>query len=208
MVLKDHDLKQIDRDYVEGLARGKLEEMTLRLLEDLREARDRLNQTPQNSSRPSGSFALWEGGIVSDGSSVEEVPNKEAEEEERKKKKKRVKKQSGSVENDPEKKKAGKQPGAKGHGRKVELEVTGVEVHKAEECAACGEKLGEEAEFEARTGLYVLDIEMGNPGLQVSHVKHRFGYAHYKFVWGYPLQLRAYNPDRAGEMRERRRLGR
>jgi hypothetical protein len=101
MILKDHDLKQIDRDYVEGLARGKLEEMTLRLLEDLREARDRLNQTPQNSSRPSGSFALWEGGIVSDGSPIEEVPNKEVEEEEKKKKKKGVKRQFGSVENDP-----------------------------------------------------------------------------------------------------------
>ncbi|HEY84759.1 MAG TPA: hypothetical protein G4N96_06575 [Chloroflexi bacterium] len=94
----------------------------MKLLEDLREARDRLNQTPQNSSRPSGSFALREGGIVSDGSPVEEVPNKEEEEEkERKKKKKRVKKQSGSVGNDPEKKKAGKQPGAKGHGRKVTM---------------------------------------------------------------------------------------
>jgi len=180
MILTDHDLKQIDKDYLETLEPDKLREVSLRLLEDLREARDRLNQTPQNSSRPSGSFALREGGIVSDGSPVEEAPNKEAEEEERKKKekKKRVKKQSGSVGNDPEKKKAGKQPGAKGHGRKVELEVTGVKVHKAEECAACGEKLGEEAEFEARTGLYVLDIEMGNPGLQVSRVKHLYGDTH------------------------------
>lgn len=83
MVLKEHDLKQIDRAYVEGLARDKLEEMALRLLEDLREARDRLNQTPQNSSRPSGSFAPWEGGVVSDGSPVEEAPNQEAEEGEK-----------------------------------------------------------------------------------------------------------------------------
>ncbi len=82
MKLKDHDLKQIDRDYLGGLAPAKLVEVSLKLLEDLKEARDRLNQTPQNSSRPSGSFALWEDGIVSDGSPVEEAPDKEPEEEE------------------------------------------------------------------------------------------------------------------------------
>ncbi len=168
-MLKDHDLKQIDRDYVEGLEQDKLVEVSLKLLADLKEARDRLNQTPQNSSRPSGSYALWEGGIVSDGSPVEKPAVKEAEAE---KKKKRNKKQSKAGQEDQSHKKPGKQKGGKGHGRQVELEVTEVEIHKAEECAACNEKLGEEAEFEARTGLYVLDVKMGKPGLQVSHVKH------------------------------------
>ncbi len=166
-MLKDHDLKQIDRDYVEGLEQDKLVEVSLKLLADLKEARDRLNQTPQNSSRPSGSYALWEGGIVSDGSPVEKSPVKEAEEE---------KKKAGQEEQSN--KKPGKQKGGKGHGRQVELEVTEVEIHKAEECAACNEKLGEEAEFEARTGLYVLDVEMGKPGWPVSHVKHLYGDSH------------------------------
>ena len=87
MILNDHDLKQIDEEYLETLAPDKLRKVSLKLLADLKEARDRLNQTPQNSSRPSGSFALWEGGVVSDGSPVEEVPNKEAEEEKKRKKK-------------------------------------------------------------------------------------------------------------------------
>jgi hypothetical protein len=172
MRLKDHDLKQIDRDYVEGLAHDKLVEVSLKLLADLKETRDRLNQSPQNSSRPSGSFAPWEGSIVSDGNPVEEVPNKEAEAEE---KKKRGKRQSRAGQGEPGKKKAGKQKGAKGHGRQVELEVTAVKIHQAEECAACDEQLGAEAKFEARTGLYVLDVEMENSGLQVSHVKHVYG---------------------------------
>jgi len=30
------------------------------MLDDLRTARERLNQSPQNSSRPSGSYAQWE----------------------------------------------------------------------------------------------------------------------------------------------------
>jgi hypothetical protein len=173
MKLKDHDLRQIDRDYVEGLARDKLEEVSLKLLADLKEARDLLNQTPQNSSRPSGSFAPWEGSIVSDGSPVEEEPSKEEEE-----KKKKEKRQSKSGKGKQGQKKQGKQKGAKGHGRKVELAVTDVKIHRAEECAACGDELGEAAKFEGRTGLYVLDVEMGKPGLQVSHVKHLYGETH------------------------------
>lgn len=172
MNLKDHDLKQIDRDYLGGLAPDKLVEVSLKLLEDLKEARDRLNQTAQNSSRPSGSYAPWEGGRVSDSSAVEEVADPEPEEEEPKRKKKQPTK-AGSGER--EQKKPGKQKGAQGHGRKVELVVTGIKLHRAEECAACGAKLGEEAAFEARIGLYVLDVEMGQPGLQVSQVKHLYG---------------------------------
>lgn len=178
MKLKDHDLKQIDRDYVEGLAHDKLVEVSLKLLADLKEARDRLNQTPQNSSRPSGSYAPWEGGIVSDGSPLEEVPHREAEAEGKKKKKRRAKRSSKAGLGKQGKKKRGKQKGAKGYGRKVELAVTAVKIHKAEECAVCGEPLGEEAKFEARTGLLVLDVEMGQPGLAVSHVKHVYGDSH------------------------------
>jgi hypothetical protein len=178
MRLKDHDLKQIDRDYLGALAPDKLVEVSVKLLEDLKEARDRLNQTPQNSSRPSGSYAPWEGGIVSAGSPVEEAPPKEAEEKEKKKRKRRSKRQSKAERGEQKKKKQGKQKGVKGHGRKVELEVTEVKIHKAEECAACDEKLKEEAKFEARTGVLVLDVEMGNPGLEVSHVKHLYGDTH------------------------------
>lgn len=174
MKLKDHDLKQIDRAYLETLEPAKLVEVSLKLLEDLKESRDRLNQTVQNSSRPSGSFAPWEGGIVSAGSPVEEEVDREPEEE-KKKKKKRSKSQSKTGQG---KKKKGKQRGAKGYGRKVELAVTGVKIHRTEECATCGAELGEEAEFEARTGLYVLDVAMGNPGLSVSHVKHLYGDTH------------------------------
>lgn len=174
MVLKDHDLKQIDGNYLEALPPDKLLTVSLKLLDALKEARDRLNQTPQNSSRPSGSFAPWEGGVATgeralgkdEDDSKEGVPKK-AEKQETK----------GQRSSDEPKKKRnpGKQAGAKGHGRKVELAVTGTEIHKAEKCVLCGESLGEEAKFEARTGLYVLDVEMADPGLRVSHIKHLYG---------------------------------
>ena len=104
MKLKDHDLKQIDEDYLGVLPPDKLVEVSLKLLADLKEARDRLNQTPQNSSRPSGNCAPWEGGLVANDSPVEEAPNKEAETEEKKKKKERDQKQSKAG---PGKKKTG-----------------------------------------------------------------------------------------------------
>ncbi|MEA2008405.1 MAG: IS66 family transposase, partial [Chloroflexota bacterium] len=56
MVLSKHDLKQINKKYLEELPSGKLLDVSLKLLEDLKEAHDRLNRTPQNSSRPSGSM--------------------------------------------------------------------------------------------------------------------------------------------------------
>lgn len=75
--------------------------------------------------------------------------------------------------------KAGKQPGAKGHGRQVELAITGEEIHKATECAACGEMLCEETPFEKSTGLYVLDIErLENGGITLTHIRHIYGKSH------------------------------
>lgn len=55
------------------------------------------------------------------------------------------------------------------------LPVTDEKEHRAAECAACGTGLGKEAPFVARTGLYVLDVKMANPGLKVSHIKHVYG---------------------------------
>ena len=36
----------------------------------------------------------------------------------------------------------------------------------------------EESLFEARGGLYVLDVEIRELGLEVTHVKHLYGYTH------------------------------
>ena len=175
MILSNYDLKQIDQDYLGTLPPGKLLDVSLKLLEDLKDARERLNQTPQNSSRPSGSYAPWEGSVVNE-EDIQDEKQDDAEREERGTKEKKESVNEAVSEKDQQpKKKAGKQKGAKGHGRKVELAVTGVENHRAEKCAACGEEFGEDAEFTARTGLYVVDIETGEPGIQVTHVKHLYG---------------------------------
>ena len=62
MVLKDHDLRQLDEKRIRDLKvrdPEALVNLSIRLLEDLKEARERLNQNPSNSSRPPSSQAPW-----------------------------------------------------------------------------------------------------------------------------------------------------
>ncbi len=123
-----------------------------------------------------------EGSPLVDESQDEEREDKERAERETKGEKEEEKgvEKTTNGKDQQTKRKQGKQKGAKGHGHKVELEVTGVEIHRAERCAVCGEELGEDAEFKACTGLYVVDIEVGGPGsgIQVTHIKHLYGETH------------------------------
>ncbi len=57
MHLNDHCLRQLDEAYIQSLDPEALRGLSLRLLADLKEARDRLNQGPENSSRPPSSAA-------------------------------------------------------------------------------------------------------------------------------------------------------
>jgi transposase len=60
--ISDHDLLQMDEAWQDKLPEPKIRNLLKRTLEDLRVARDRLNQNPGNSSRPSGSMPPWVGG--------------------------------------------------------------------------------------------------------------------------------------------------
>jgi transposase len=60
MHLSDHSLRQIDDVYVRSLEPVAWRGLLLRLLADPKEARDRLNQGPENRSRPPSRRAPWE----------------------------------------------------------------------------------------------------------------------------------------------------
>ena len=171
MVLTRHDLKQIDIDYLKTLSPEELLAVSLKLLQDLQEAHDRFNQRSDNSSRPPGSFAPWKGAVI-DEEKDDDVSKKTslADSEE-----KEEKSETSQDEIQPKPKKSGKPKGADGYGRKVEREITGTEEHRSESCAACGKEFEENAEFSPRTGFYVLDIEVGKNGIEVTYVKHSYG---------------------------------
>jgi hypothetical protein len=64
MKIKDHDLRQLNEERLQTLQEkdpAALLQLANRLLDDLKEARERLNQNPTNSSCPSGSQAPWFG---------------------------------------------------------------------------------------------------------------------------------------------------
>nr|WP_160162718.1 hypothetical protein [Magnetococcus marinus] len=52
MKLSDHDLLQIDEEYLSSLSSAELLAVSRKMLEDLKESRERLNRTPNNSSQP------------------------------------------------------------------------------------------------------------------------------------------------------------
>ena len=60
MQLSDHSLRQIDEAYLERLGEDSLRSLSSKLLLDLKEARERLNQTSRNSSLPPSREAPWD----------------------------------------------------------------------------------------------------------------------------------------------------
>jgi transposase len=73
MHLSDHSLNQLNEAYVQTLDAGALRGLSLRLLADLKEARERLRQNPTNSSRPPSSRAPWERSSAQDEDETDEA---------------------------------------------------------------------------------------------------------------------------------------
>jgi len=59
MHLTNHDLRQLDRDALSRLGEEAVRRLAERLLADIKDARDRLNQNSRNSSRPPGSDSVY-----------------------------------------------------------------------------------------------------------------------------------------------------
>lgn len=185
MRLSDFDLEQLDSDRLSVLSLEEKDTLLPKLIDDLKEARDRLNQNSQNSSRPPSSKPPWETGKRSSFSDEEEDQDGIDEDE-----------QSDGDGNDPSNDTEssptdkdregeaystigvpGRKPGMKGHGRKVELAVTSEEMYLPTKCCVCDCELNPDL-FVAWTAFYVLDLvvkAVGLAGLEVRHVKHTYG---------------------------------
>ena len=65
--LSDHDLRQIDPTWQQRQPEDMVRGLLAHALDDLRQACDRLNQNPSNSSRPPGSMEPWRRGGAEQG---------------------------------------------------------------------------------------------------------------------------------------------
>lgn len=175
MHLSDHSLRQIDDAYVRSLDPEALCGLSLRLLADLKEARERLNQGPTNSSRPPSSRAPWDRGETVTEPDEAEAPSPvvaPAEDPPAEVPPAAVKSAAPST------RKAGKQPGAPGVGRTQVFKAHEVIAHYPERCAGCGRALADDpVGAVAYTGFQAVDLRRGaadDPGLRLWVVDHRY----------------------------------
>ena len=171
MHLSDHDLRQMDEGWLENLPGDKLRQVSARILQDLKEARDRLNRTPDNSSRPPSSRAPWEKGQTAENAPVAGEGEAETAQEAGQSADGREPAQ-GEQPAEP-KKKPGKQPGAKGFGRTQKFAATGERMHRAVACTACGDPLAPDAASQAYAAWDEIDIEvLPGGGLRLNCIRH------------------------------------
>lgn len=188
MQLTDHDRFQLDCETLARLDEAALRNLSGRLLEDLKEARDRLNQDSRNSSRPPSSDSPYqrprresverdaadeemkegeaggadEASLPSDGAAEKRQPASSATPH------------SGKKVPSPARAR-GRQPGAPGHGRQQKLAVTDRLIHRPTVCACCGRTLDEAAPGHSYGGydeIDVLPVDPAVPGLVLSVKRH------------------------------------
>jgi len=176
MKIKDHDLRQLNEARLQTLQQkdpAALLQLTIRLLEDLKEARERLNQNPSNSSCPSGSQAPWfrvgdedspeddeEQADDSDKNPIESdsAPSEKEDSDSHA----QTTKKTGKDRDSQPKNRPGKQPGAQGFGRAKELFVNETIHHYPDQCAICAESLNRQSAV-AHNGFYTIELILGGP---------------------------------------------
>ncbi|MBK5938199.1 IS66 family transposase [Halochromatium roseum] len=193
MHLSDHSLSQLDADALQRLEVEPLRGLSLRLLEDLKEARERLGQNPTNSSRPPSSQAPWDrlSARDTDSSDDEETPllgeapdqpaDSDASPEEEPEPTPPPAAKDKARQAEPPKRKPGKQPGAPGFGRTQVFKAHETIAHRAETCAVCAAALGADAPSVAYAGFQTIDLLWGDaehPGLHLHIVDHQFYDSH------------------------------
>lgn len=174
------DLQQLTSEYINSLPADRRTVLIEQLRVDLIEAQDRLNQNPFNSSRSPSSRPSWErssdkgsGGAKDDESDKQEPKEDEAVTTEGFSHSNKT-----AADSKETKRKPGKQPGTKGFGRTQKLAVTEEERHRPGCCAGCGNALGSDVPFQAKTGHYTIDLKLPGPGfigLQGTNIKHIYG---------------------------------
>lgn len=171
MHLSPHSPRQLDQAYLDSLGEVEVRALSGKLLDDLKEAWDRLNQGPENSSRPPSSRAPWErkGGARASAAEVEaDAAAADGDLE--------PKPAPAKPAKAPPAGKPGKRPGAPGIGRTQVFQAREERPPYPAVCAGCGRPL-ERAGAGAYTGFPAVDLRWSDParpGLTLWVVDHRY----------------------------------
>ncbi len=185
MHLSDHDLRQLDDDYLGRLSDEQARVLLGKAVADLKAARERLGQHPGNSSRPPSTRAPWESSGAKDDAggacgaaaqTAEEEAGGEASDEEPSSKAGVVRQPRAKAA--VEGKRPGRREGAPGHGRTQALPVDAERVHVPACCAICGQALdAAQQPTHAHNARYEIDlIQPGadGTGLVLQQTKHTY----------------------------------
>jgi len=180
MQLSDRDLSQLDEEELLNLPEEVLRRLSVKLLNDLKEARERLNQNARNSSRPPSSEAPWEKDVSPNDDTNESEKNQETADSDEKQPRP-VKNKDQSAQQDEQnaaddKRKPGKQPGAQGFGRQQVLTITDYQEHLPDFCLCCHQPLNPDTK-KAYTAFETVDIvwaDEAHPGLRLTNTKHTY----------------------------------
>lgn len=192
MKLTAHDLKQMNKSTLARLSPEQLLLLSERMLDDLQEAMDRLNQNSDNSSRPPSSTLPWNTKDSSDAG--DQANHDDATDDEMKPvtapcdeqdedllvenapldNESRITGSTGNerpeeIETPPtkptsKKRQAGKQEGSQGYGRTQTLAMTDIAYHARTHCASCHVCIGNHETQVAWTAFYTIDIAAHLPG--------------------------------------------
>lgn len=185
MVLNEQDLLQIDEAFIRRLQAQDPEALaglSIKLANDLKEAMERLNQNPTNSSKPSGSLAPWDKGPLDDNRAAEPASDEEnndtsatSETAESADKTGTPSGRSDSVDTVQRTRTPGRQVGSPGFGRTQKLVVTDTAHHHCAPCCVCNADLA--AVEKAYTGFYSINLEFGDAasaGVQLTNTHHLY----------------------------------
>ena len=193
MKLSDNDLLQLTEEELLELPEEVLRRLSIKLLYDLKEARERLRQSSRNSSRPPSSDLPWDktdndedklpqqgqddfAGVDDESLNTEEEVSETESEKNNQNEANELQQTQKQDDEASGKRKAGKQPGAPGYGREQKLAVTAEEHHYPTECACCDHELQQDA-AKAYTAFETVDLEWAdskNPGIHLTNTKHTY----------------------------------
>jgi hypothetical protein len=198
MKLSDYDLRQIDEERINNLSETAVKNLSVTLLNDLKEARERLNQNAKNSSIPPSSEAPWDkaskyGDEEKDDESSDDIEALD----------KAIHADTRSLAGDccsdeietpslseassepattPEPpqdapRKPGKQPGAQGFGREQKITIHQHEHHYPDQCVLCDNVFNSKHGSVAYTAFDTLTLKWGDlsqPGIEVVNTRHTY----------------------------------
>jgi len=200
MKLSDYDLRQIDEERINSLSETAVKDLSVKLLNDLKEARERLNQNSKNSSIPPSSEAPWDKASKYGDEEKDDESSNDIEALD-----KAIHANKRSLTNDcrsdeinslplseassepatvtvkappqDSPRKPGKQPGAQGFGREQKITVHQHKHHYPDQCVLCDDVFNSSHSNIAYTAFDTLTFKWGDlsqPGIEVVNTRHTY----------------------------------